>query len=259
MPNPLIFDDAPELYDRVRPRYVPELFAALLEYAKIAPGARALEIGCGTGQATRPFLEAGVIVEALEPGVKAVSFTENNLKHFKNLRVINEKFEDLSRPAEYYDLIYSATAFHWIDPKIALPKAFELLKRGGTLALFWNRPYVARRDEPTHLAIQSVYSRFFENGRETRLPPEQDQKRYDKILSEITAAGFSDPELRLFKATRVMNACDYVALLNTYSDHISLPPGKKQDFMRAISGAIEQNGSSVNIYDTMDLYLARKS
>ena len=55
----LIFDQSAEFYDRMRPRYVRELFADVARYANLGPGSRALEIGAGTGQATGAMLETG--------------------------------------------------------------------------------------------------------------------------------------------------------------------------------------------------------
>lgn len=52
-----IFNEAAELYDRVRPGYPPRLFDDLAELAGLGSGSRVLEIGCGTGQATVPLAE----------------------------------------------------------------------------------------------------------------------------------------------------------------------------------------------------------
>src|SRR3954451_6870462 len=44
------FEEAPELYDRVRPGYPEELFDGLAGLAGLREGSRVLELGCGTGQ-----------------------------------------------------------------------------------------------------------------------------------------------------------------------------------------------------------------
>jgi hypothetical protein len=41
----LIFDEAPSLYDRYRPGYPPAAVDALVELARLGPGARVLEVG----------------------------------------------------------------------------------------------------------------------------------------------------------------------------------------------------------------------
>ena len=51
------FDEVAELYDRARPGYQPEVFDDLVALAGLRPGARVLESGPGTGQATRTLVE----------------------------------------------------------------------------------------------------------------------------------------------------------------------------------------------------------
>jgi hypothetical protein len=50
---------------------------------------------------------------------------------------------------------------------------------------------------------------------------------------------------------------EYIGLLNTYSDHSVLEPGLKKRFEEEMRGAINAVGGSINIYDTVVLYLAR--
>jgi ubiquinone/menaquinone biosynthesis C-methylase UbiE len=49
------FDAGADGYDAARPVAPPEVFDDLVEQARLAPGSRVLEIGCGTGQATLPL------------------------------------------------------------------------------------------------------------------------------------------------------------------------------------------------------------
>jgi ubiquinone/menaquinone biosynthesis C-methylase UbiE len=49
------FDQAAEIYDRVRPDYPETLFDDLVALAGLGPGDRLLEVGCATGKATRPL------------------------------------------------------------------------------------------------------------------------------------------------------------------------------------------------------------
>jgi SAM-dependent methyltransferase len=64
----LVFDEDPERYARARPGYPPEIFAAMRELGGLVAGARVLEVGAGTGQATVGLLAAGAEVTAVEPG-----------------------------------------------------------------------------------------------------------------------------------------------------------------------------------------------
>ena len=64
------FDDIAAEYDRLRPDYPPECFAALIERAPKAPNL-AVDVAAGTGISTRLLLEAAPAdwrVAAVEPG-----------------------------------------------------------------------------------------------------------------------------------------------------------------------------------------------
>ena len=62
------FDSVTADYDRWRPDYPAALYRDLLALCPLNEASRALEIGIGTGQATRPILETGCAVTAVEPG-----------------------------------------------------------------------------------------------------------------------------------------------------------------------------------------------
>ena len=63
-----IFDTIPDQFDKYRPRYSPELFEYLIDFAKITPDKKVLELGPGTGQATDPILKTGCDYNAIELG-----------------------------------------------------------------------------------------------------------------------------------------------------------------------------------------------
>jgi len=48
---------------------------------------------------------------------------------------VNERFEDAPLPREGFRAVFSASAFHWVDPAVSWQKAARVLVPGGTLAL----------------------------------------------------------------------------------------------------------------------------
>lgn len=132
---------------------------------------------------------------------------------------------------------------------------FRLLKDGGVLALFWNTPFVAREDDALHQQIQALYQRYRSSSFK---PIENDPNRYQSISDTITKYGFTDLKCSLFHQTRTFTAEEYIQLLNTYSDHRSMPHPQKRQFEDEISSAIKAFGDCMRVYDTIDLYLARK-
>ena len=130
------FDAVADLYEEARPSYPNELFDDLVDLAELNPGARLLEIGCGTGKATRPLLERGFFVMCVEMGAHLARRAHASLSGFP-FDIAVSAFETWRGPSDAFDLVFAATAWHWIDPTIGYAKAHRLLRKHGHLA-FWN-------------------------------------------------------------------------------------------------------------------------
>jgi SAM-dependent methyltransferase len=251
----MIFDEDALNYDRYRPTYVQELFDNVIAYSGLDGSKKALEIGVGTGQATVPLLETGCAITAIEPGPNLAAYAGDKLAGYNNFRVINVDFESLPVERQAYDLVYSATAFHWIPQDLGLLKVLELLKPGGALALFWNHPFVSRKDDSLHVQIQEVYNRY--------RPPDRPLTEFDgstcrQYADTLSGYGFTDIVTRIYRGTRILTSSDYVGLLNTYSDHRAMAGDARAGLEAGVRAAIDRHGGSIRIRDTMDLYLARE-
>lgn len=250
-----MFNEDEKNYDKFRPTYTEPLFTDLIEYTCINRGEYAVEIGIGTGQATTPILQTGCFVTAIELGDKLAAYSKNKFREYENFQIENISFEDFKYESNSVDLVYSATAFHWIPEEIGYSKIFEMLKSGGAMALWWNRPFTAKDDDLLHQEIQLIYNKYgFSKG----APIEDKSEKYDQIISTIKKYGFVDLEFKLYHYIRKFNSDDYVSLLDTYSDHRSLPNCTKVKFYDEIKSAINRFGGVLNVYDTIDLYLAKK-
>lgn len=128
------FTQDAELYDRARPGYPLALFDDLAELTGIGPGCRVLEIGCGTGKATVPLAERGCRIVAVELGEQMAALARRTLAGFPGVEVVTCAFEDWPLPDEPFDLVFCATAFHWIDPAVRVAKSADALRIGGALA-----------------------------------------------------------------------------------------------------------------------------
>lgn len=253
MERRMTFDLDPAKYDRYRPGYAPELYREIFRYSGLNETMRVLEIGVGTGLATPPVLETGCRVTAVEAGQRLSEYARRKFSASPNFNVVCSDFEAFE-PDERYDLIYSATAFHWIDEENGYPKVRRLLKPGGTTALFWNRPFVGRSDDPLHGQIQKIYRKYRPSD---SAPSEFSERNCQKTLDALKKYGFSEIECRLFHRTRIMRAADYVGLLETYSDHQMMGEEKMRALEAEVEAAILLHGGEIRIFDTMDLYLAR--
>jgi SAM-dependent methyltransferase len=126
----LLFETIAEDYDRVRPGYPADLVD--LACAGLGRGSRVLEVGCGTGKLTRDLAQRGFAVDAVDPGEGMVVVARRAAPE-ASFHVA--RFEDLDLPPGAFDAACSATAFHWVDPRVGWAKVARLLRPGGTFAL----------------------------------------------------------------------------------------------------------------------------
>ena len=130
-----VFDAVAVEYDRHRPAYPDQLVDQACRAAGIGPGDRVLEVGCGTGQLTRSLLARGLQVTAVEPGANLLALARKNLAGAGAVEFTGVRFEDAVLPRGHFRAVFSASAFHWIDPAVSWRKAADVLVPGGTLAL----------------------------------------------------------------------------------------------------------------------------
>ena len=130
-----VFDGVAAEYDRHRPAYPGELVDQACVAAGIGSGDHVLEVGCGSGQLTRSLAARGLHVTALVPGANRMALARRNLAGSGEVELVTARFEDALLPREQFQAVFSASAFHWIDPKVSWQKAADVLVPGGTLAL----------------------------------------------------------------------------------------------------------------------------
>ncbi len=206
----------------------PGLFDDLAALAALQPGAELLEIGCGTGKATLPLARRGFAITGVELGPALAAQASRNLAGFARVTVVNADIETWRPPAPAaFDLVFAATAWHWIDPAARYGRAWELLKPGGHLA-FWEAVHVVPRDgDPFFRELQEVYEEIGEgvpDGTDFATP----QTLPDRA-EEIEASGlFTDVRLRRFDWEIRYTAQAYIRLLDTFSGHIAMAPWQRR-------------------------------
>ena len=139
-----VFDAIAEAYDARRSGYPREIVAAAVELAGLGVGSRVVEVGSGTGKLTEELVASGLRVDAVDPGRNMVALARRRVQESDLVRFHIGRFEEVSLPEERFDAVFSAAAFHWVDPKLGWSKAAALLRPGGTLALL--QPIDVRRE-----------------------------------------------------------------------------------------------------------------
>jgi ubiquinone/menaquinone biosynthesis C-methylase UbiE len=148
-----VFDEIAAEYDRHRPAYPDNLIDQACQVAGIGRGDHVLEVGCGSGQLTRALLARGLRVTAVEPGQNLMALARRNLDGAGAVEFVNAPFEDAPLAREQFQAVFSASAFHWVDPAVSWQKAADVLVPGGTLALVQYFGLEERRSEEDQEAV----------------------------------------------------------------------------------------------------------
>ncbi|HET9016753.1 MAG TPA: class I SAM-dependent methyltransferase [Thermomicrobiaceae bacterium] len=250
----LTFDADPATYDRLRPVCPPALFDDLVALGGLAPGARLVEVGCGTGQATRPLLERGFVVTAVEIGAHLAAFTRLKLAAFPGLTVVNAAFEAWDPGAACFDAVVVVNAVHWLDPDRRYEVLARVLRDGGALAVVGSQ-YVMPDDPGAFLAaVQPDYAAV--RGGPPGEPPPRPEEVADRG-AEIAASGWFDHvATRRYRWQIGRSADDYVALLGTTSWHVRLPDDERRalfDRIRRRVAALPDGIVTLDLLATLDV------
>ena len=227
------FDHAANIYHQARPRYPEALYEALLTHTGLNPhNQRLLEIGCATGVATQPLAQLGFHITALEPGPQLAQQARTQLKSWSKVNVLQSSFEAW-QPTPTFDLVYAATAWHWLDATHKYQLAAQALVDGGHLA-FWSAQHVFPEDGDSFFKnMQAVYEEIDEGlPRDANWPApgeltDQAQEIQDSGLFELKLVQHFDWQTQY-------DAEGYIQLLNTFSGHIAMAPWKRARLFHAI-------------------------
>lgn len=254
------FDTAASAYDKMRPDYVDELYQVLFKYIPIDENSHVVEVGSGAGQATAPVLKTGCKLTAVEYGEQFSALLSEKFKEYTDFSVLTGKFEDMEFEADKYDLVFSATAFHWVPEEIGYKKVYSMLKPGGVFARFANHPNRDKGNPALANEIDTIYDEYYHKFRNTKQKKQTEYtEEHAKELAMVAEKyGFTDIRYELFYRERVFTAREYIELLGTYSDHIAIDKAIREKFFAKIEDAINKHGGTITIYDTIDLQLARK-
>jgi len=204
---------------------------------------RVLEIGCGTGQATRPLAERGLAVVCVELGADLAAYTRRNLAAFPNVRIVNERFESWEPDGEY-DAVVSFTAFHWIDPDVRFAKPARILRTGGALAVV--ETHTVLNDDPFWVESQEDYDAVVPSPKNR--PPIRAEEIGD-LSVEIEASGvLRNVAVRRHVWDVRYTPDEYIALIATYSPNLDLDAEVRGQLFERIHRRVEKQGSVLKTF-----------
>jgi SAM-dependent methyltransferase len=233
------FGEDAELYDRVRPNYPPALYDDIAELLGNPDQLRVLEIGPGTGQATAPMVERGWSVTAIElsPDLARVAHAK-----LPEVEVIVADFDSWELPSATYDLVISATAFHWLDPATRVARCADVLRPGGMLAVV-STEHILGGSVQFFADMMGCYQRFMDDADTNGL---QAADAIPEDSSEVDATGRFEPvEFRRYERDLTYSTSEYLDLLSSYSGHRALTTERRDGLYGCIGALIDAGGGSV--------------
>jgi len=223
------FDTVADVYHRVRPGYPPALFDDL--FAMLPDRPRLVEVGPGTGQATRDLLARGAIVHAVELG-PAMATTLRREVSSPDLTITVGDFEEVPSIAEgTYDALFSATAYHWIEPSAQVARPAQLLEAGGLVAIVDLIQVDSDVDRGFFDAVQPIYERYGEGRGDSPPPPRRHEVDPPMRAHLDRDERFATPAVRTYDWDQTYRAAEYRELLTSYSGTQTMAPAARDAFL----------------------------
>jgi len=256
-----VFGEAAELYDRARPGYGAKLVDGVLGFAGVeGDGLRALEVGAGTGKATVAFASRGLRILALEPSPEMAEVARRNCAAFPRVRIETATFEDWWVEPQPFGLLFSAQAWHWVDPAVRHVKAAQVLAPGGTLALIWHR--IRWRGEPLRDELEVLYRslapELYEQG--PGFPGLTRRREQTELLQELRATGRFEPaQTRTYPWSQTFTADAFVERLATQSNHLLYDAGRRSELFDGLRRLVAAHGGEIAVpHDAMVVLTRRR-
>ncbi len=273
-----VFDEIADEYDSRRPTYPDELVDQACQVAVIGSGDHVLEVGCGSGQLTRGLVARGLRVTALDPGSSLIALARQNLEGAGEVEFVNAQFEDALLSPQQFQAVFSASAFHWVDPTVSWQKAADVLVPGGTLALvqyFGLEEPRSKRDQEAALAamrkVAPSIAAHWPTYRDLDATLAGMERRRANV-SEVWAwlgccdigqdyAGrlFGDVQVAVMPRLIELAPDELNALVRTMSFYAQLSPGQRQALEREYEAIYERLGRAIRASTVAALVTARRS
>jgi trans-aconitate methyltransferase len=230
-------------YERYRLEYPDDVVDAVLRYAG-RPIRSALEVGAGTGKATRRFAARDIEVTALEPDPRMAEMLATTTRELP-VRPIATTFEAFASDARF-DLVYAAASWHWVDPAVRTDHAAELLASGGVLALIGMLGDLA--DPELYAAVDAIEQRAFPSRvGDTVRPWSIDE------LGDHDA--FTDVEQRTLQHPLTSTPDEFIGRLGTVSAYLMLTPAERAHAFERIRAVLPDQ---FELDGAVQLVLARR-
>lgn len=248
------YDQLASVYRAARPGYPEALVDDVVSYAGLKPKDAILEVGCGTGQATKSFAARGYSILAIDPGPEMIRAARESLAKFGNVELIETTFEAWPAKQGAFRLIIAAQSWHWVSPEMRFAKAAEVLSPDGSLAVFGHVP--VGLPAPLLEQFKKIYLRHTGHWGP---PPEAWYLPNGQVKGLFDASGLFGPVQHNGYRWKWRNTTSsYANFLRTRSDHRMLAPAKYEEVLSEITEAIDGQGGEFEMDYETHLYMARR-
>ena len=237
-----IFDEIPGLYDRVRPGYPDALFADLVAITGIDHTSTVLEVGCGTGQATRSLAAIGCSVTAVEPGIETAKVAADRLGAFSNVKIEVSSFEDWDDHGRHFDALVAASSWHWVDPTVGWPRAHRVVNPNGWMALLGHVVIRPPHGVEVYAETADLHDQFSPDNPDWGNPPSEDEVRATSYGwgPDLDPGDLFGPTIvRWHPTTQWFDGDGFADLLRSLSTYRRLHPDVRERLLAAIAARIK--------------------
>lgn len=216
-------------YDRLRPS-PPE---AAIDWLLPANCQVAVDLGAGTGLLSRALARQVPRVVAVEPDERMAAVLQDRSP---GVEVVPGRGEAIPLPDASADGVFISSAWHWMDPELAVPEIARVLRDGGRFGLIWTS-----RDREVGWVRE--LNRLREPDWAARTEEPDDRGRPRARHRDITlpdTAPFGAAEIAEFAFQREMTVGDFVAMLGTYSGVITASPQEREAALARVRTALQE-------------------
>jgi len=235
------FGEIAETYDKARPTYPDGVIDVLVADG----GGRILDVGCGTGIASRLLAQRGCEVLGLEPDLRMAAVARRH-----GLSVEEGAFEEWDAQGRRFDVLSAGQSWLWVDPEAGARKAAEVLRPGGRIGLFWNQSFPSADIRP---AIDEVYARAAPQiAANSVLLGDRHSRLYGSIAESLRRSGrFLGVRMETFAHEVDYSTDQWLELASTHSDHLTLPPDENSNLIGALRAVLDAAGGRLPVrYET---------
>ena len=248
------FDEIADVYRAARPGYPEALIEDVVSYADLKQGDKILEVGCGTGQATKSFAERNLSILAIDPGPEMLREAREVLAGFGSVDFLETSFEAWPVKQGAFRLIVAAQSWHWVSAGVRFIKAAEALASDGSLAIFGQVP--VGLPAPLLARFKDIYLRH--TGK-SGPPPEARYLPDGPFKAWFEESGMFGPVTHMgYPWKWPHTASSYTDFLRTRSEHRMLEFAKREAMLDEFAQAIDRHGGRFTMDYETHLYIARR-